>query len=91
MNPSEALAGLWQLAGLPGPALAFASLTGHDPVLPSSFAVGTAAQATMLRWQAVDFETAAATAGLVATALRSFDEWDATEQGRAVAQQPLFR
>ena len=183
MNPADALAGLWQLAGLPGPALGFGSLSGHDPVLPSSFAVGTAAQVTiaaaalaacevghargtdrqqvsvamehaalectgwfsidgrvpemwdkvsglyrcadgwvrvhanfvhhregalellgldpatasradaersMLRWQAVDFETAAASAGLVATALRSFDEWDATEQGRAVARQPLF-
>ena len=181
MNPTAALAGLWQLAGLPGPALDCASLSGHDPVLPSSFAVGTAAQATiaaaalaacevahargtdrqqvsvamehaalectgwfsvdgrvpemwdnfsglyrcadgcvrvhtnfvhhregalgllgldpatasradaersMLRWHAVDFETAAANAGLVATALRSFEQWDATQQGRAVAQQP---
>ena len=179
----DALAGLWQLAGLPRDALASAVLTGHDPVLPSSFAVGTAAQASiaaaalaacelghargvgrqqvsvdmdhaalectgwfsldgvvprqwdpfsglyrcadgwvrvhanfihhregalrlleldpalasradaeaaMLHWQATDFETAAANAGLVATALRSFEQWDATPQGKAVARQPLF-
>ena len=33
---------------------------------------------------------AAADAGLVVTALRHFDEWDAHPQGRAVAAQPLF-
>ncbi|MDZ4361451.1 MAG: CoA transferase, partial [Variovorax sp.] len=43
----EVLAGLWQLAGLPAEALAFARLTGADPVLPSSFAVGLAAQASI--------------------------------------------
>lgn len=183
MNPESALAGLWQLAGLPGEALGFAKLTGHDPVFPSSFAVGTAAQASiaaaalaacefghlrgvprqqvsvdmahaalectawfsidghtpeawdkfsglyrcadgwtrihanfahhregalrllgldpaqadraaaenaMLGWRAVEFETAAAEAGLVATALRTFEQWDATEQGLAVAGQPLL-
>ncbi|QFZ86311.1 CoA transferase [Variovorax paradoxus] len=179
----EVLAGLWQLAGLPAEALAFARLTGADPVLPSSFAVGLAAQASiaaaalaacelghrrgvarqevavdtlhaaldctgwfsidgrvpelwdtfsgmyrcadgwvrihanfkhhregalrlmqldpasatradaeaaMAGWRAVDFESAAAAQGLVATALRRFDEWDATPQGQAVAAQPLF-
>lgn len=184
MTPREALAGLWQLAGLPGGALPFARLTGANPVLPSSFAVGTAAQATiaaaalaacelghargalrqevavdmahaaiecmgwfsidgrvpelwdkfsglyrcadgwvrvhanfahhrdgalkllgldpataqradaeqaMTSWRAVDFESAAAQAGLVATALHSFAQWDETAQGRAVAGQPLLR
>ena len=184
MSSAQALAALWQLAGLPDEALRFATLTGSDPVFPSSFAVGTAAQATiaaaalaacelghtrgvarqqvrvamehaavecagwfsidgrvpplwdpfsglyrcadgwvrvhanfshhrdgalrllglepsqavrgdaeaaMLRWRAIDFESAAADAGLVATALRSFDQWDVTPQGRAVAQQPLLR
>ncbi|WP_390344724.1 CoA transferase [Variovorax boronicumulans] len=179
----EVLAGLWQLAGLPAEALAFARLTGADPVLPSSFAVGLAAQASiaaaalaacelghrrgvarqevavdtlhaaldctgwfsldgrvpelwdtfsgmyrcadgwvrihanfkhhregalrlmkldpasatrteaeaaMAGWRAIDFESAAAAQGLVATALRRFDEWDATPQGQAVAAQPLF-
>jgi crotonobetainyl-CoA:carnitine CoA-transferase CaiB-like acyl-CoA transferase len=183
VNPREALAGLWQLAQLPEAALAFAHLEGADPVYPSSFAVGTAAQSTvaaaalaacelghargverqqvsvdmahaacesvgwfsvdgktppvwdpfsglyrardgwvrvhanfphhregalrllgldpataqradaeaaMARWDAVDFETAAADAGMVATALRSFDAWDATEAARAVAAQPLY-
>lgn len=179
----QVLGDLWRLAGLPQEALQHAVLTGADPVYPSSFAVGTAAQATIaaaalaacelghargaprqqvrvemahaateclgwfsldgqvpdpwdkfsglyacadgwvrvhanfahhrdgaLRllgldptraerddaqralkaWRAIDFESAAAAAGLVATALRSFEEWDVTPQGRAVAGQPLF-
>jgi len=44
----------------------------------------------MLSWRATEFETAAANAGLVATALRSFHEWDASEPGRAVAGQSLM-
>ena len=35
---------LWSSAGLPADALARLTLTGTDPVLPSSFAIGTAAQ-----------------------------------------------
>jgi crotonobetainyl-CoA:carnitine CoA-transferase CaiB-like acyl-CoA transferase len=183
-DSAKVLGDLWQLAGLPTDALGQVRLTGSEPVLPSSFAVGAAAQATiaaaalaacelgslragaarqqvsvdklhaaieclgwfaidgkvpdlwdkfsglyrcadgwvrvhanfahhregalrlmgldpatatredaqqaMLGWRALDFETAAAEAGLVATALRSFEEWDATPQGRAVAAQPLF-
>jgi crotonobetainyl-CoA:carnitine CoA-transferase CaiB-like acyl-CoA transferase len=183
MNATAALAGLWQLAELPLDALSYVNLTGHDPVLPSSFAVGTAAQSTvaaaalaacelghargadrqrvsvamthaalectgwfsldgkvpelwdpfsglyrckdgwvrvhanfrhhrdgalrvlgldpskatreeaqaaLMSWSAVEFETAMADAKLVATALRTFDQWDATEQARAIASQPLF-
>ncbi len=45
MNANEVLAGLWQLGRMPPEALPHALLTGADPVLPSSFAVGTAAQA----------------------------------------------
>jgi crotonobetainyl-CoA:carnitine CoA-transferase CaiB-like acyl-CoA transferase len=182
-QPSEVLAGLWQLAGLPQDALSLAHLTGADPVLPSSFAIGCAAQATiaaaalaacelahvrgmprqqvsvemvhaalectgwfsidgrapdlwdafsglypcadgsvrihanfahhrdgalrllglepgraerkdaeqaLMSWRALDFESAAADAGLVVTALRSFDQWDATPQGQPVAAQPLM-
>jgi crotonobetainyl-CoA:carnitine CoA-transferase CaiB-like acyl-CoA transferase len=182
-HPTEVLAGLWQLAGLPRGALAFAHLSGTDPVLPSSFAVGCAAQTTIaaaalaacevghlrgtprqqvsvemlhaalectgwfridgdapdiwdafsglyrckdgwvrihanfahhrdgalrvlgldpssatrddaeqaLRsWRALDFETAIAEAGFVASALRTFDQWDATTQGQAIAAQPLM-
>ena len=39
-----AMNALWASAGLPADALAQLTLTGADPVLPSSFAVGTAAQ-----------------------------------------------
>ena len=35
---------LWQSLGLPADALAHLTLTGREPALPSSFAVGTAAQ-----------------------------------------------
>lgn len=183
-DSAKVLADLWQLAGLPTDALGQVHLTGSEPVLPSSFAVGAAAQATiaaaalaacelgslraraarqqvsvdmlhaaieclgwfaidgkvpdlwdkfsglyrcadgwvrvhanfahhregalrlmgldpatatredaeraMLGWRALDFETATAEAGLVATALRGFDEWDATPQAAAIAAQPLF-
>ncbi|EHL95279.1 III protein, CoA-transferase family [Acetobacteraceae bacterium AT-5844] len=46
-TPAEATRALWQRAGLPGEALSHLSLTGAEPALPSSFAVGTAAQATI--------------------------------------------
>src|SRR6266481_9356697 len=41
------LAALWRAAGQPEAALDSIELTGAEPVLPSSFAVGTAAQATV--------------------------------------------
>jgi crotonobetainyl-CoA:carnitine CoA-transferase CaiB-like acyl-CoA transferase len=180
----DALAPVWHAAGLPGDALQRVLLTGRDPVLPSSFAVGTAAQATLAaaalaatevgrrrngaiqnvqvdmrhaaleccchftidgrapevwdkiaglyrcagdgwvrlhtnfahhrdgvlrllglpaepdterhavaaalqKWQAFDFEDAAAQAGLVVAALRSLDEWDQHPQSAAVARDPL--
>jgi crotonobetainyl-CoA:carnitine CoA-transferase CaiB-like acyl-CoA transferase len=186
--PEVALAGLWQAAGLPAEALSQLRLTGREPVLPSSFAVGTAAQAglaaaalaaatvgrqrggplqqvsvdmahaaldsfayftldgtepnrwdklsglyacgagagepgwvrihanfahhrdgalkllglppgpaterpavteALRRWRALDFEDAAARAGLVVAAVRSFDEWDRHPQAAALRQQPL--
>ena len=183
MDSKNILERLWQSLGLPPEALQNALLTGADPVLPSSFAVGAAAQTTIaaaalaacelgylrglprqkvcvnmqhaalecVGWfslneevpelwdklsglyrcrdgwarihanfehhrngalrllgldpataergdveremrmrSAFEFETAVAEAGLVATALRSFDEWDATLQGMAIAAQPLF-
>jgi crotonobetainyl-CoA:carnitine CoA-transferase CaiB-like acyl-CoA transferase len=47
-TPSEtALAALWQAAGLPAPALRMASLPGIGAVLPSSFDIATAAQASI--------------------------------------------
>ncbi len=45
--PREALAALWHQAGLPAEALDHVDLSGAEPVLPSSFAVGTAAQASI--------------------------------------------
>ena len=183
----HALEPIWRDAGLSAQALQQLSLTGHEPVLPSSFAVGTAAQTTLAaaalaatevgrfrnglqqrvsvdmrhaaleccgyfkidgrvpdpwdkiaglypcgtsgadgwvrlhtnfahhrdgvlrllglpvgpdtaretvasalqRWRAFDFEDAAAQAGLVVAALRSFDEWDGHPQSKAVAREPL--
>ena len=50
----------------------------------------TAVQRALAGWQGEALETAAAEAGLVVTACRSFDEWDRHPQGRAVANLPLF-
>ena len=44
---ADVLAGLWRTAGLDDTALRNIGFTGVEPVLPSSFAVGTAAQATI--------------------------------------------
>ncbi|MFL6821038.1 MAG: CoA transferase, partial [Xanthobacteraceae bacterium] len=49
-----------------------------------------AVQHALDRWHAEAFEAAAADAGLVVTACRSFPEWDAHPQGRAIARLPLF-
>jgi crotonobetainyl-CoA:carnitine CoA-transferase CaiB-like acyl-CoA transferase len=181
---TDVLAELWRSAGLDDAALREISFTGAEPMLPSSFAVGTAAQATigaaalaaaelwrlrcgrrqhvsvdmraagiefrserylrvdgkvpneyhdaiaglyrcgdgrwvrlhtnlphhcsgllmligcdhdrgavartLQNWRGEDLEDAAAAAGLVVTACRSFAEWDAHPQGRALAQLPPF-
>jgi crotonobetainyl-CoA:carnitine CoA-transferase CaiB-like acyl-CoA transferase len=50
----------------------------------------TAVARTLQNWRAEDLEDAAAAAGLVVTACRSFAEWDAHPQGRALTQLPLF-
>ena len=183
-NPLAVIGSIWGAAGFSADALDRLVLTGSEPVLPSSFAVGTAAQASLavaalaatgigarrnglrqqvrvdmrhaalectgrfeidgrapelwdrlaglylcgddrwvrlhtnfahhrdgilrllalptgaetsretvaaaLRdWQAFAFEDAAATAGMVVAAVRSFDEWDAHSQSAAIAAQPL--
>lgn len=41
-------------------------------------------------WRAQDFESAAADAGLVAAAARSFAQWDAHAQGQTLALEPLL-
>src|SRR5207237_49159 len=46
-DPKTVLAELWRGGGHPESALDTIELTGADPVLPSSFAVGTAAQASI--------------------------------------------
>jgi len=182
-TPSQALAGLWHAAGGEPAALDAVALTGAEPALPSSFAVGTAAQASIAaaalaareigclrggpaqqvmvdmhhaavefrserylrvngeppadpwdriaglyrcadgwvrlhtnfphhrdgmlqllgcaydkaavaealsHWQAEALETAANEAGLCASALRRFEQWDAHPQARAVAALPVF-
>src|SRR3990170_547059 len=43
----SALQQLWDAAGMPAQALEAVSLSGTEPVLPSSFKVGTAAQAAI--------------------------------------------
>ncbi|MFI5400506.1 MAG: CoA transferase [SAR324 cluster bacterium] len=47
MLPTAALTSLWKDLELPTAALSQVSLTGSDPVLPSSFAVGTCAQVSI--------------------------------------------
>jgi crotonobetainyl-CoA:carnitine CoA-transferase CaiB-like acyl-CoA transferase len=49
-----------------------------------------AVQRALENWHAEALEAAAAEAGLVVTACRSFAEWDAHPQARAVATLPLF-
>jgi crotonobetainyl-CoA:carnitine CoA-transferase CaiB-like acyl-CoA transferase len=47
MSPTEATAHIWQLGGGDPSALDHLTLTGEEPALPSTFAVGTMAQATV--------------------------------------------
>ena len=49
-----------------------------------------AVQAALSKWEAEKFETAAAEAGLVATMMRSPQEWASHPQGQAVAGLPLI-
>jgi crotonobetainyl-CoA:carnitine CoA-transferase CaiB-like acyl-CoA transferase len=46
-DPLDVLAGLWRAAAFDDAPLRDVAFTGSEPVLPSSFAVGTAAQATI--------------------------------------------
>jgi crotonobetainyl-CoA:carnitine CoA-transferase CaiB-like acyl-CoA transferase len=49
-----------------------------------------AVQRALMDWGAEAFETAAAEAGIVGAALRSFAQWDAHPQGQAVAALPVL-
>jgi crotonobetainyl-CoA:carnitine CoA-transferase CaiB-like acyl-CoA transferase len=46
-------------------------------------------QAALMRWKGEDFETAAYAAGGVVALMRSYDEWSALPQARALAELPL--
>jgi hypothetical protein len=46
-DPRQALRQVWHALGQQDAALSRVFLSGSDPVLPSSFAVGTAAQASI--------------------------------------------
>lgn len=60
--------------------------------LPPGPATDRAAVQQALRgWDAEGFEAAAADAGLVVAAARSFEQWDVHPQGRALAGQPPLR
>ena len=183
VSPAKALADIWTLIGGEAEALGHVTLTGNEPALPSSFAVGTMAQSTIaastlaageiwrvrtrrrqqaavdmrhaavefrsenhmrvpgaesrgwdkvagvyltgdgryvrlhtnlphhragmlemlgvpydresvrlavLKWTGLELETTAADRGLVATMMRSPDEWDSQGQGAAVNRLPLI-
>jgi crotonobetainyl-CoA:carnitine CoA-transferase CaiB-like acyl-CoA transferase len=47
MQAKDVLSALWREAEMPADALDAVDFTGRDPILPSSFAVGTAAQASI--------------------------------------------
>lgn len=46
-------------------------------------------QAALMQWNGEDFETAAYAAGGVVALMRSYDEWSALPQARALAELPL--
>lgn len=50
-----------------------------------------AVEQALRRWRAEDFETAAAAAGLVVAAVRSFDDWDRHPHALAIRSTPLVR
>src|SRR5215472_11513992 len=77
-SPSEILADLWRLAGGEPSALEAVGLTGTEPILPSSFRVGAAAQAPI---------AAAALAAAEIWRLRSGEQQDITvDMVHAVAE-----
>lgn len=47
-------------------------------------------QAALMQWSGEDFETAAYAAGGVVALMRSYDEWSAMPQARALAELPLI-
>jgi crotonobetainyl-CoA:carnitine CoA-transferase CaiB-like acyl-CoA transferase len=73
-------------ANLPHHREGFLRLLGLD----ARVAQRSEAERECAKWAALDLEAKLASSGLVGSALRSFAQWDATEQGIAVASSPLF-
>jgi crotonobetainyl-CoA:carnitine CoA-transferase CaiB-like acyl-CoA transferase len=48
-----------------------------------------AAMAATMKWEAIDLENAIAEAGLCGAMVRTPEEWDASDQGRALAARPV--
>lgn len=92
-DPWDAIAGLYR-CGDGGAVRLHTNFPHHrDGILAllGGIPAGRDAVATALRgWTALGFE-AAAEAGLCVAALRSFAEWDAHPQGKALAGQPVLR
>jgi CoA transferase family III len=63
-SSKQALHDLWRLAQLPEAALSRATLTGEEPALPSSFAVGIAAQSSIAAAALAASEIGAARGGV---------------------------
>ncbi|MDZ7685545.1 MAG: CoA transferase [Gammaproteobacteria bacterium] len=61
-------------------------MLGLDPVRAEKSDVAAA----LASWDKVRFETDPMANGAVVAACRSFDEWDAAEQSRVLAEAPLF-
>ena len=94
----DPLSGLYDCgaeAGSPGAVRIHANFAHHRDRaltllgLPPGPGAREAITHALRRWSATDFEAAAAPAGAVVSALRSFAEWDLHPQAAAVAAEPL--
>lgn len=56
---------------------------------PESYSKDDLARALM-QWSAIDYETAAAKAGMVVSAVRSFEQWDSHPQAKVIDKLPLI-
>lgn len=68
-----------------------ARFTSHREGILSILGSGPTKQdvaSSLLQWNSLEFEDVAAKGGMVATALRSFGEWDASPEGRALQGVP---
>ncbi len=99
-NPRDALADIWRAADGEPAALARVSLTGEDPILPSSYKVGAVAQATIAasalaasevdrvrngRAQSVSVDMRHAAAEFISERLYEIDGWQKPAAWDAIA------